>query len=65
MYSRLIIEMKKRKVTQKAISEALGIFDHTLRDKMNGKFDFKLSEAVTIRDKFFRDLPLDTLFKKD
>lgn len=67
MYGNLIKEMALRKVKRKDMRLAISptMQEHTLRDKINGKYDFKITEATIIRDKFFPDLTLDYLFKKD
>ena len=52
------------KVKVNDIAAALGIRQETASRKVNGKLEFTLKEAVTIRAKFFPKDELEELFKE-
>ena len=54
----------KREIRKKEVSEFLGIVPETLSKKLSGKNPFTLDEAFAIREQWFRDIPIETLFRK-
>lgn len=64
MFVNLIIEMKKKKVSQMDLAKLLGISQNSVCQKINGESDFKSEEMFAIRDTFFPNLTLEYLFKK-
>lgn len=54
-YSKLTLEMKNNKATQKHLSEILGITDVSFRKKLAGKTDWTIGEIETLCDYFKRD----------
>lgn len=62
IYPNLRSEMTKRRVTTRALSEALGVWRETVSKKLCGKRPLALREAQTIREQFFPDCTLDYLF---
>ena len=53
----LMAELLKKGIRQstaiKLIAKAIGVSEKTVRNKINGITEWKLSEAVAINDKFF------------
>ena len=64
MYKNLLAEMARQNITKKDLSEFLHTRYGTIIDKTNGKYDFKLGEALRIKEKFFPNLSIEYLFKK-
>lgn len=64
MYSRLIIEMKKRGITQTKLAEALGISTRTVSTKVSGGADFNTTEMYAICE-MIPDVPMDELFVRE
>ena len=64
MYGNLLIEMKKRKVTQAEIAEALNISRRSVFNKVSGNIEFSMSEALTIKRTFFNDKTIEYLFEQ-
>lgn len=63
MYANLLTEMKRAKVTQLEVAKALGITNRGLNKKiLHG--NFKSDEMFCIRNTFFPDKDLETLFTK-
>lgn len=65
MNATLIIEMRKRKVTQSMIAVVTGRCMNAICQKINGKQEFTQKEMFAIRDAFFPDMTLDQLFARD
>lgn len=62
MIHNLIAEMAINKITRKELSEATGIKQRTLSDKLSGRTEFTLAEMIAIRDACFPEKTLDYLF---
>lgn len=62
VYPELIGEMAKRQLTRVQVAKAIGVSTRTLYSKLTGETDFTLSEAKTIHNQFFPDVPQDSLF---
>lgn len=65
MLANLRIEMYKRKVTIESVAEYLAIHRNSVSNKLEGDTEFSIEEAFKVRDRFFPDLDMDYLFKKD
>lgn len=65
MFTFLEIQLKKKNVTKKELSDYLGISYDTVIKKFNGTSDWWRDECEKIRDKYFPEFSLDELFKKD
>lgn len=61
-YSVLESEMTKRGILKHDVIGLLGVENSTFSNKINGKRDFTLTEALTIWKEWFRDIPVDELF---
>lgn len=65
MYPVLVSQIAIRGIKQKAIADAMNTSSKTLRNKLYGETAFLLPEAQIIRDRFFPDMSIDELFKRD
>ncbi|MCM1231613.1 MAG: XRE family transcriptional regulator [Ruminococcus flavefaciens] len=62
-YPVLESEMAKRGILKRDVIELLGVENSTFSNKINGKRDFTLTEALAIWNKWFGDIPVDELFR--
>lgn len=65
MYKNLKAEMTRNEIQRKDIADFLGLRYATVVDKINGKYQFKLEEAFSIKKRFFPNLSLEYLFETD
>lgn len=63
MYSRLIIEMKKRGVTQEQVAKALNVNPATVNRKLKGESEFTSSEMYAICELI--PVPMNELFVRE
>lgn len=63
MYSRLIIEMKKRGITQARLASILGITERTMSAKVRGGADFTTTEMYKICQ--YIPVPMEELFIRE
>ena len=63
-YINLLSEIGKREIKHKAIQKELGISKAMLSRKLHGKNNFSLDEAFVIKERFFPDMSIETLFKR-
>lgn len=64
-YLNLKGEMAKRNVTNESIAILLGIHRNSVYNKINGESRFSIDEAIIIRNTFFPDSDIDTLFETE
>lgn len=64
MYNNLKAELVRIGKNQGCLAELLGITEKQVSFKFNGLSDFRITEAIKIRDTLFPNLTLDYLFKK-
>ena len=64
MYENLMLEMERRRVTIRALADALGIHRNSVRNKLYGPSDFTLREAMCAHDRFFADCDFAGLFAR-
>lgn len=64
MYPNLRAEIARKGMTQIELAEMLGLSEGTLSQKMNGRYDFTLSEAIQIKMILGVDMLIETLFEK-
>lgn len=64
MLSNLRAEMIRYNVSIAKIAQVIGKTDRSVRDKVNGKYEFSVPEAGLIRDTFFPGMSLEYLFAK-
>lgn len=65
MYPNLRAEMARNRVTMSDLAGVLGITISTMSQKMNGKFDFSLSEALKIKEAIKCEASIEELFYKE
>lgn len=63
MYTRLEIEMRRKNVSIKHLSDLTGIPYATLGKKLRGAVSFTVKEAFVIRDALNSEATIDTLFR--
>ncbi len=64
MLRNLRAEMSRNEITIEQISTHLGVRYMTVCDKINGKYEFRISEALKIRQKFFPNCTIEYLFDR-
>lgn len=62
MLSNLQAEMARRRIRAVAVAAVIHRSTRTVSDKINGKVQFTVDEAFTVRDSLFPDLSLEYLF---
>lgn len=65
MYKNLEAEMVRKGINRKDISELLDVRYATIVEKLNGKYPFKLDEALAIKKKWFPEFSIEYLFDKN
>lgn len=65
MYINLKAEMVRHGVRDVDIAERIGISDRAFRNKISGRSEFGVKQAIQIRNKFFPDLDVEYLFRDD
>lgn len=58
-------EMAKRKISIEEVADFLGIHRNSVTNKLNGDSNFSVDESMKLQEKFFPDLDLKYLFKKE
>lgn len=58
-------KMKELGISMSAISKKSGIKYGTLRDKLVGRTDFKVDEAIDVYNTFFKQYDFTYLFSKE
>lgn len=64
MLLNLRAEMARINVKPKDLAELLNVRLATIYDKLNGRYDFSLSEAIKIKRHFFPNHDFENLFEK-
>lgn len=62
MNARLIQALKQKGVRQEDVAHLLGCTDRTIRNKLSGRTEFTVREALMIRDDIFPDFSIRELF---
>lgn len=63
-YANLLAELKRRNISQEALSKTLGVSRNTLTNKFKGKSDFSLKEIRIIKFEVLQNqCDFDYLFK--
>lgn len=63
MYKNILAEMARKSMTRSDIAEHLNIAEPTLRKKLRGEQDFKISEITTLLS-LFGEVSFEYLFEK-
>ena len=64
MFPNLRAEMARRNLLNKDISDGTGISYESLKNKLNGRSEFKRQDMYLIKNKFFPNYTIDYLFYK-
>lgn len=64
MYDNLRAEMARNRITVKQLSQVLGVSLKTASNRLSGKTDFTLNEALKINRELFPKCELDYLFEQ-
>lgn len=64
-YITLVGEMAKKNITNEAVASLLGIHRNSVYNKLKGITSFSVEEAIVIRDNFFPDSDINTLFETE
>lgn len=64
MYKNLARILQDKKITMKAYAEFLGVSEKTIQNKMNGKTDFTLTEALKTCNIICREYNMDFVFER-
>lgn len=65
MYCELLNQMFKNRVSIVDLSKELNLTRNTVSNKIRGRSKFSVDEMLIIRNKFFPNILLDTLCKKE
>jgi transcriptional regulator with XRE-family HTH domain len=65
MFRNLKAEMVRSNFTGFELSKELGMTNSTFSQKLNGKFDFSLNEAIRIKKILGTELTIEELFKAE
>lgn len=65
MLRNLKAEMARNDVKVRELAELLDVRIATIYDKLNGHYDFSLSEAVKIKNHYFKDYDFEYLFNRE
>ena len=64
IFPRLQSVINQRGFSLSYISDASGLEIHNLQNKLYGRYEMKLREAIAIKQAVMSDLPLEVLFQK-
>lgn len=64
MLNNLSAEMKRNGLNSVSLAGVIGKSDKAVRDKISGRSQFDIYEAMKIRDKFFSGMTLEYLFAR-
>ena len=65
MYRNLIKILNEKKITMKAYAEFLGISEKTLQNKLSGKTEFTLAEAIKTCNVICTEYRMDFVFEEE
>ena len=65
IYPELEAQLAKRGYYKMELAKMLGIMPRTLTNKLSGISHFTVEEAILIQEKWFSDIPIDELFRKN
>ena len=63
-YPTLEREIAGRGIKKKTIAESIGVCNKSLNNKLSGRVPFTLPEVSAIKDRFFPDMQLESLFAR-
>lgn len=65
MYLNLRKELIRKGLRYEDVAHDLGIHKNTFANKVSGKVDFSLREAVRLHEKYFAEIDFLELYKKE
>ena len=65
MYKNLVRILSEKRITMKSYAEFLGVAEKTVQNKVYGRTDFTLSEAMRTSSVICPEYKLDFVFEKD
>ena len=65
MFPNIRAEMARKGITAIEMAERLQMSRHTLTNKLYGRSEFSIADAMRIRDLFFPNCSLEYLFEQD
>lgn len=65
MYRNLEAEMVRHSISRKDVATFLNVRYATVIDKLSGRYQFRLDEALNIKQKLFPKLSIEYLFQSD
>lgn len=63
IFPKLQSEINQKGMSLMYIADASGVEIHNLMNKIYGKYELKLSEAIAIKEAVMSDLPIEELFR--
>lgn len=64
-YGNLKAELSKKDITYKEVAISLGLHRNAVERKIKGESKFSVEEAMHIQEKFFSDISISYLFRRD
>jgi plasmid maintenance system antidote protein VapI len=64
-YPNLRMELFKNNITLEELSKYLNLHRNSISNKVNGHSSFSIEEASKIQKKYFPQMPIEYLFKKE
>ena len=64
IFPELVSGLAGKGIRKMEVCGLLHIMPRTLSNKLAGKSHFTVEEAIAIREQWFRDMPIETLFRK-
>lgn len=61
-YKRLVAEMFVKGITKGDLAKLLGKSREDIENKLNGKTDFSLSEAILVKNVYFKEFSMHYIF---
>lgn len=65
MLTNLSRELRRKKITHGTVAKRIGVSERTLANKLSGRTEFTVREALVIHRSYFPELPPDYLFAED
>lgn len=61
MYGNMILELRRKNITNKAVAELISTSEKTVVNKLNGASEFTISEAMAINENLLPEFRLSYL----
>lgn len=63
MYGNLSSELQRKNIAQKVIADLIGCSEKTVTNKISGRTDFTISEALKIHRNLLPEFDMDYIFR--